>query len=351
MLCRCAAYDREKMQNSKITVERARGKKVATLDLKYDSLSREDQKKQKRRLQIALGVQRHLEKKRRLMSSLQAEMTRLTTLKDARREQLLEYDKLIMCEEETMTQQRKRKQDEHMNQILKQALFHQTTFFGDNEALLRPDRVVSSRTLEFHDWMHSYMVLMSRDTLVRRKVYVAHFPQSKMDLAKKLVLRNTEAETQKLLATDQAYCRNVKILHDGIRDTQELDGRHTDVGRPNTKINHCDTIHNDAGDGRVTKEFASVFLFQETAHCTIGTLMDMLFASMKSIGVYYPGSAYQSHLVDEVYQDNEVTISRVYYSDLRATMQPFFEVVDDLHNTQDIKVEARVLSRELRGRD
>ncbi|CAI5707165.1 hypothetical protein KXD40_009095 [Peronospora effusa] len=47
---------------------------------------------------------------------------------------------------------------------------------------------------------------------------------------------------------------------------------------------------------------------------------------------------YQFCFVDEVYQDkdDEVTKSRVYHSDLVASVQPILEVVKDSQNTEDI---------------
>ncbi|CAI5744906.1 unnamed protein product [Peronospora destructor] len=62
---------------------------------------------------------------------------------------------------------------------------------------------------------------------------------------------------------------------------------------------------------------------------------------------------YQSRSVDEGYQDkdDEATISRVYYSDLAASVQPSLEVVDASQNTEDIQVETRVLTREQRDYD
>ncbi|CAI5737696.1 unnamed protein product [Peronospora destructor] len=65
---------------------------------------------------------------------------------------------------------------------------------------------------------------------------------------------------------------------------------------------------------------------------------------------HYP---YQSRSVDEGYQDkdDEATKSRVYYSDLAASVQPSLEVVDASQNTDDIQVETRVLTREQRDYD
>ncbi|KAG7400829.1 hypothetical protein PHYBOEH_004343 [Phytophthora boehmeriae] len=100
-----------------------------------------------------------------------------------------------------MTQRRKRKQAEETNQTLKQALFQQTAFLGGMQALMHGGNLPCSKELEFQDWVHSYTALASRDALARRKEYVAHFTHSKMDLATKLVLKDTEAETQRLLVT------------------------------------------------------------------------------------------------------------------------------------------------------
>ncbi|KAG7377969.1 hypothetical protein PHYPSEUDO_010737 [Phytophthora pseudosyringae] len=341
---------------------RGRGRKVAEAGVKKEALTLEEQKKQKRRSQIASSVQRHREKKKCLVSSLQADMATLTAhlaaLRAERRAQLADNDQLVAYEEEAMTQRRKRKQAEQNNQVLKQALFQQTAFLGGMRALMGGGDLPCSKTLEFHDWVHSYTALASRDALARRKEYVAHFPQSKMELANKLVLKNTEGETQRLLAVGQVYAGNVKLLHDGTRDAQELDDGYADVvmrelfGKPNSSAHQCCTT-DDAGDGRVIKEFVSVFLFRETAQCTLDTLIDLVFTSMRSIGVYYPGIAYQSRSVDEVYQDDDdgVTKSRIYYTNLVASMEPILEIVDEARQTDEIKVEARVITREQRSPD
>ncbi|EGZ23165.1 hypothetical protein PHYSODRAFT_541019 [Phytophthora sojae] len=337
---------------------RGRGRKVADAGVKKEPLTLEEQKKQRRRSQIASSVQRHREKKKCLVESLQTDMVRLTAqlaeLRAQRRAQLADNDQLVAYEEEAMTQRRKRKLAEQNNQVLKQALFQQTAFLGGMRALMGGSGMPSSRTMEFHDWVHSYTALASRDAMARRKEYVAHFPQSKMELANKLVLKDTEEETQRLLATGHVYSGKVKLLHDGTRDALELDCGYTDVmmrelfGQPNSAPNT-----DDAGDGRVIKEFSSVFLFRETPQCTLDTLMDLVFTSMRSIGVYYPGSVYQSRSVDEVYQDEDdgVTKSRVFYADLAASMEPILEIVDETREADEIKVEARVITRESRNKD
>ncbi|KAF4041559.1 hypothetical protein GN244_ATG06203 [Phytophthora infestans] len=344
---------------------RGRGRKVAGSGLKKEPLTLEEQKKQRRRSQIASSVQRHREKKKCLVTSLQAEMAGLTaqlsTLRAQRRAQLADNDQLVAYEEEAMTQRRKRKQAEQRNQVLKQALFQQTAFLGGMRALMGGGGLPCSKTLEFHDWVHSYTALASRDALARRKEYVAHFPKSKMELANNLVLKNTEGETQRLLAWGQVYSGSVKMLHDGTRDAQLLGDGDTDVlmrelfnTTTNTPTNtpHCCTA-DEAGDGRVIKEFTSVFLFKETPQCTLDMILDLVFTSMRSIGVYYPGVAYQSRSVDEVYLDegDGVTKSRIYYTDLAASMEPILEIVDESRQTDEIKVEARVITREQRNSD
>ncbi|OWZ07332.1 hypothetical protein PHMEG_00020285 [Phytophthora megakarya] len=349
----------------KVARGRGRSRKVDG-EMKKEPLTLEEQKKQRRRSQIASSVQRHREKKKCLVSSLQAELagltTQLATLRAQRRAQLADNDQLVAYEEEAMTQRRKRKQSEQDNQVLKQALFQQTAFLGGMRALMGGGGLPCSKTLEFHDWtlefhdwVHSYTALASRDALARRKEYVAHFPQSKMELATKLVLKNTEEETQRLIAMGEVYMGHVKMLHDGTRDALEMtDG---DVmmrelfGRPNSGSQCC--TPDESGDGQVIKEFTSVFLFKETAQCTLDTLIDFVFTSMRSIGVYYPGSVYQSRSVDEVYheEDDGVTKSRVYYTDIAATMEPILEIVDEPREADEIKVEARVITREQRSRD
>lgn len=61
-----------------------------------------------------------------------------------------------------------------------------------------------------------------------------------MELEKKLVFKNKEDETHRLLVMGRVYSSNVKPLHDRTRDVQKLDDGYTDVvmrerfGRPNS---------------------------------------------------------------------------------------------------------------------
>ncbi|RLN66113.1 hypothetical protein BBJ28_00011814 [Nothophytophthora sp. Chile5] len=335
-------------------VGRGRGRKAATPAVKTEPLSLEEQKKLRRRSQIASSVQRHREKKKGVVSGLQSDLAQLTaqlaTLRAERRSQLADDDQLVAYEEEAMTQRRKRKQAEQTNQRLKQALFQQTAFLGGMRALMGGGGLPCTRELEFHDWVHSYTALASRDALARRKEYVAHFSRSKMQLATKLVLKETEAETARLVATGQRYYSHVRLLHDGTREFHELD-MHEDslVKRELFRSGHESVGEQtpDAGDGRVIKQFASVFLFRETAECTMERLLDVAFASAKLVGVYWPAAGYESRTLDEVEVQEEEEQSRVYFTDLAASM----EVVDAAPSSDEITVEARVLCREQRGRD
>ncbi|CEG42154.1 uncharacterized protein PHALS_12452 [Plasmopara halstedii] len=324
---------------------------AASHTVKKELLTLEEQKKQRRRSQIASSVQRHREKKKCLVSALQAEMTGLmqqvTALRAMRRSQMADNDQLVAYQEEAMTQRRKRRQAEHTHQELKQALFHQTSFLNGLRSLMSDGNMPCSKTLEFHDWVHSYTALASRDMIARRKEYIAHFPKSKMDLATNLVLKNTYVETQHLLASGQMYMGKVRMLHDGTRNAQTLDDGLTDVMM--RKLLTSDRGRSEeAGDGRVVKEFTSVFLFLETTQCTIEALMDLVFTSMRSVGVYYPSATYQSRAVDEVLytEADGVTKSSIYYTELVASMEPVFEAIEDDH---EIKVEARVITREQRS--
>ncbi|RLN93710.1 hypothetical protein BBJ28_00015479 [Nothophytophthora sp. Chile5] len=335
-------------------VGRGRGRKAATPAVKTEPLSLEEQKKLRRRSQIASSVQRHREKKKGVVSGLQSDLAQLTAqltmLRAERRSQLADDDQLVAYEEEAMTQRRKRKQAEQTNQRLKQALFQQTAFLGGMRALMGGGGLPCTRELEFHDWVHSYTALASRDALARRKEYVAHFSRSKMQLATKLVLKETEAETARLVATGQRYYSHVRLLHDGTQEFHELD-LHEDslVKRELFRCANVNTSEQtlDAGDGRVIKQFSSVFLFQETAECTMERLLDVAFASAKLVGVYWPAAGYESRTLDEVEVQEEEEQSRVYFTDLAASM----EVVDAAPSSDEITVEARVLCREQRGRD
>ncbi|TDH74115.1 hypothetical protein CCR75_000029 [Bremia lactucae] len=329
----------------KIAKGREGGRKVPTVGLRKELLSLEEQKKQRRRSQIASSVQRHREKKKSLIRLLQTEMARLMQQVAQLRADRRENGQLVAYEEEAMRQRRKRKQTELTNEQLKQALFQQMAFVGGMRALMGSHHLSSSKTLEFHDWVHSYTKFAFRDALARRKEYVSHFSKSKTELSMNIVLKNTEIETQKLLATGQLYMGKVSMLHDGTRQGQELTDGLTDV----IMRNLLDKTQADVnGDGRVIKEFTSVFLFPETAQCSLEKLLDLVFASMRTVGVYYPNSVYQSRAVDEVtkVEADGVTQSCIYYSNLLASMEPVFEIVEDDH---EIKVEARVITQEQRG--
>uniref|UniRef100_A0AAV1U4U4 BZIP domain-containing protein n=1 Tax=Peronospora matthiolae TaxID=2874970 RepID=A0AAV1U4U4_9STRA len=346
---------------------RGRGKKAVpttTTTPQKSAGSPEEQKKERRRSQIATGVQRHREKKKWLVSSLQTEMTQLTTklatLRAARRAQLANSDELVAYEEEAMTQRRKRKQAEQHNQMLKHALFQQTMFLRGMKAMMGGSNLLLSKTLEFHDWVHSYTALSASDPLARRKEYVAHFPRSKMELAKNIVLRNTEDKAQRLLATRQMFSGSVRILHDGTRQAHEIEDDYADAmmrelfGRPNGSSTASSSSNvDDAGDGRVIKEFSSVCYFPETAKCNLYTLMDIVSNSMKSIGVYYSGVCYEAQAADEVHlvEDDGLTTSSVYYSNLAASMEPVVEVIDEADCAENIVVEARALTRVQCGQD
>ncbi|CAI5720541.1 unnamed protein product [Hyaloperonospora brassicae] len=323
----------------------------------------DEHKKQRRRSQIALGVQRHREKKKSLVVSLQTEMSQLTshlaTLRAERRAQLANNDELMKNEEEAMTQRRKRKQAEQHNQLLKKALFQQTTFLGGMRAMMGGSNLLLSKTLEFHDWVHSYTALSATESLGRRKEYVAHFPRSKMELARNIVIQNTEEDTLRLLATGGTTTANIRILHDGTRHAREMHIESTGgitrdlFGRRSSRQDPYTSFVDDAGDGRVIKEFSSVFVFPETVHCTLYALMHIVASSMKTIGVYYSGVSYEARASEEVHleEDNGLTHSDVYYSDLVASMEPVIEEVDEADTAGNIDVEARVLTRVQCGQD
>ncbi|CAI5718059.1 unnamed protein product [Hyaloperonospora brassicae] len=347
-----------------VTRARGRGRKVvSTAAPKKPTAGLDEHKKQRRRSQIALGVQRHREKKRSQVVSLQTEMSRLTsqlaTLRAERRAHLANNDELMGYEEEAMTQRRKRKQAEQHNQLLKEALFQQTTFLGGMRAMMGGSNLLLSKTLEFHDWVHSYTALSATDALVRRKEYVAHFPRSKMELARNIVIQNTEEDTLRLLATGGTTTANIRIVHDGTRHAHEMHAESAAAmtrdlfGRRSSRQDPYTSFVDDAGDGRVIKEFSSVFFFPETEHCTPRSLMNILARSLKTIGVYYTGVSYEARASEEVHleEDNGLTHSDVYYSDLVASMEPVIEEVDEADTAGNIDVEARVLTRVQCGQD
>ncbi|CAI5718034.1 unnamed protein product [Hyaloperonospora brassicae] len=259
----------------------------------------------------------------------------LATLRAQRRAQLANNDELMKYEEEAMTQRRKREQAEQHNQLLKKAqLFQQDDVSREHAGHDGRQQLAAFQDARVHfgALVHG---LVGPESLGRRKEYVAHFPRSKMELARNIVIQNTEEDTLRLLATGGTATANIRILHDGTRQRARCAlsrlGHHTGP----------------------FWEFSSVFVFPVTVHCTLHALMHIVASSMKTIGVYSSGVSYAARASEEVHleEDNGLTHSDVYYSDLVASMEPVIEEVDEADTAGNIDVEARVLTRVQCGQD
>lgn len=243
-------------------------------------------------------------------------------------------DRMVEWEEIAITQRRKRRQSEEVNERIKKALFQQTSFLFGMRAMMND--LPSPREFEFHDWIHSYTVLSARDPAYRRKEYASYFSESKMDLAAKIVLRETDLFMSRL-DRSRPYFANVRLLHDGTRAF--LDEEQVVVKRE--LKDDCF----DVGNGQVMKKFTSVFLFEDRADLSFSTFHQVVWECTKQVGVFWPGAGYESRLQDVVDVNSD---SRVYFTDLSASM----DVIDDVKDSGDtITVESRMLCREQSSKD
>lgn len=234
-------------------------------------------------------------------------------------------DRLVEWEEEAITQRRKRKQSEEVNERMKKALFQQTVFLRGMHSMITG--LPAPRELEFHDWIHSYTVLGAHDLVARRREYQALFSESKLDLSSKIVCRETDAITAKLSVKNPYYAQ-VRVLHDGTNEV--VDEADVYVKR---EMHDADAVA--LSNGQVMKKYTFIFVFEEKIVGSFDQFIETCFQSMKDVGVFWPAAQYRSRAQDAV----ETSGSRVYYSDLTASM----DVVDE-RNDSDCMFEARMLA-------
>jgi hypothetical protein len=323
------------------------------------TLSVEEMKKLRRRTQIASSVQRHREKKKCVVSALKTELSGLTAQLEelrAQRKDMHADARLVEWEETAVTQRRKRKQSEELNARMKKALFQQTAFLMGMRGLLgSAGEPLAPSEMEFHDWIHSYTILSARGEESRRRELLAHFSESKMDLAKKLVLRETDPIMPRLNRMTPYYA-NTRVLHDGTRQFVTEPDHDAFVIKQEIVALRTPVSEHEAGDGRVLKKFTSVFLFEESATITLERLHNLVFESTKGVGIYWPAEGYAPRQFNHapVPMSSPSCSSNVFYTDMTASMS----VMDDLlvgqpgsidaADERDIFVEARVLCRETR---
>lgn len=335
------------------------GTAMATSPPMATTLSPEELKKLRRRTQIASSVQRHREKKKCVVSALKTELGGLTAQLEelrAQRKDMHVDARLVEWEETAVTQRRKRKQSEELNARMKKALFQQTAFLMGMRGLLAgAGEPLAPSEMEFHDWIHSYTILSARGEESRRRELVAHFSESKMDLAKKLVLRETDPVMPRLNRLAPYYA-TTRVLHDGTQQFVTEPDHDPFVIKQEIDALRTSQDEKEAGDGRVLKKFMSVFLFEESATVTLERLHNLVFESTKGVGVYWPAEGYTSRAFNHapVLTSSPSCSSNVFYADMTASMS----VMDDLRvhlpgssdddEEQDIFVEARVLCRETR---
>lgn len=307
-------------------------------------LSAEEVKKRRRRSQIASSVQRHREKKKGVVTGLKLELAELSSelerLREARKARDPAHARLVDSEEAAVTQRRKRRQAEELNDRMKKALFQQTAFIFGMRGLLDGSggSMPIPGELHFHDWIHSYTVLSApKDAAARHKEYIAHFSESKLDLAQKLVARETDCVMPRLSRAAPYFART-RVLHDGTRQFEDERDFSTARALRGTE---------DAGDGRVVKKFLSVFLFDERLCGPPERLHALAFESSKDVGVYWPAAGYAARTLDRAESPSGGSVT---YADMAADMGVIDgrsrADSDGSESDDDLRVEARVLCRE-----
>lgn len=262
------------------------------------------------------------------MTSLKHDLAALTShlaMLRSQRKFMHANDRMVEWEEEAITQRRKRKQSEEVNERMKKALFQQTVFLRGMHSMITG--LPAPRELEFHDWIHSYTVLGAHDLAARRREYQALFSESKLDLSSKIVCRETDVITAKLSAKNPYYAQ-VRVLHDGTNEV--VDEADVYIKR---EVNDVDAVA--LSNGQVMKKYTFIFVFEEQTVGSFDQFIETCFQSMKSVGVFWPAERYSSRVQDAI----ETSDSRIYYSDLTASM----DVVDDRKDS-DCMFEARMLA-------
>lgn len=302
---------------------------------KLESLTPEEAKKLRRRSQIASSVQRHREKKKCLVAALKEDLSsltaQLTTLRSQRKVLHSNNDRLVAWEEEAITQRRKRKQSEELNQRMKKALFQQTCFLMGMRGIFT--NVPAPREMHIHDWLHAYTVLTAREKSTRQKEYASCFSDSKVEMASQIVLRETDPFAARLTLSNP-YFSEIRVLHDG----SECMWSEEDVVVKRELKEATEFVV--PGSGQVAKKYTSMFLFEERGNCTIETFKHVALAATKAVGVFWPSPGYQSHALDTMTLEDG---SEIIFSDLHGSMS----IVDDqiTPEDEDVQLEARMLCR------
>ncbi|DAZ92717.1 TPA: hypothetical protein N0F65_012411 [Lagenidium giganteum] len=311
------------------------------------ALSLEEQKKIRRRGQIASSVQRHREKKRKMVASLKDELTTLTaqlTLLRSQRKGLHPDGKLVEYEEMAVMQRRKRRQSEEMNSQIKRALFEQSAFLSGFRKMIM-NQMPGPKELEFHQWIHSYTVLAGTDPLSRRREYLAAFSDSKMELAQNIVMRETDQIAWKL-SRAKPYYASARVLVDASR----LDGMCDDYASvvKNEQVVMPDGT--DGNEGLLTKKFTAMFLFEENEHVNFDSFYQVALEATKGVGVFWPSEGYDGRLQEIVDLNDSAEDesagktddkSRVYYTDLHAELS-----MGSGDDALPVTIESRMLCRE-----
>ncbi|GLE04622.1 hypothetical protein PINS_up013592 [Pythium insidiosum] len=315
------------------------GHSTSTSDDDDSGLSPEERKRQRRRHQIASSVQRHREKKRHLVASLKSDYASLTaqleTLRAQRKAQLPDNEQLVAWEESARTQRRKRKQSEELNERLKRALFEQSSFLDGMRTFLT--HVPAPREMAIDDWLHSYTRLTARDPSARRREYLACLSDSKMDMARAIVLRET-APCAARLSVANPFFADIRVVHDASQRSFPED----DVTMQRERLEPSAAPPPPDVHGRVSKKYTTMFLFEERdGDQSFDAFVRVALEAAKGVGVFYPSGRYESRSHDAVQLDEQ---SKVMYTYLHGTM-PLAS--DPSHPTapQHVELATRVVCR------
>ncbi|KAJ0398817.1 hypothetical protein ATCC90586_004739 [Pythium insidiosum] len=313
------------------------GSSTSTSDDDDATLSPEELKRQRRRHQIASSVQRHREKKRHLVASLKSDFVSLTaqleSLRAQRKAQLANNEQLVAWEEAAQTQRRKRKQSEELNQQLKRALFEQSSFLDGMRVFMT--NVPVPREMQIDDWLHSYTKLTARDPIARRREYLAVLSDSKMDMARAIVMRETAACAAHLSLSNPFFA-DIRVVHDASQRSFPEE----DVAVKPEPTSH-EAPPPDA-HGRVSKKYTTMFLFQERdGDHSFEAFVEVALEAAKGVGVFWPSGRYESRAHDAMELEDK---SRLMYTHLHGAM-PLAR--DPCHPTapQHVELDTRVVCR------
>ncbi|TMW61889.1 hypothetical protein Poli38472_010952 [Pythium oligandrum] len=297
---------------------------------------------QRRRSQIATSVQRHREKKRQHRESLKQEFVELSAylklLQRQCKQRHTDEERVVARGEEEVTEERrKRHHSEALNQSLKKALFEQTSFLMGMRSIT--SNMPAPREMHIHDWLHSYTVLSAGDEAARRKEYLSYFNDCKMDMALKLILRETDGLVPRLSLANPSFAQ-VRIVYDG-----------TDCGYDVEEMFVPRELRQEEafvvpGTGQLVKKLTSVFLFQEHSGFTFDKFFEATVNATKQVGIYWPSSGWMPEALDVLDLEDS---SRMSYSNFHGSMT----IHDDrvVPSGEDVAVETRMLSRTKKWED